>query len=190
MPEEGNAGGLANAAAAATEAMALENALRAYRETTVDAVKIEGGVQKAQIIETLTANGVAVMGHIGLLPQSVRGDGGFRVKGKSDDEIADLITDARAVEKAGAFAMVVEGVTADAGEAITNAVGIPTIGIGAGARTDGQVLVWSDMLGFFNDFRPKFVRRYMEGDTLVRKAVAQYTADVKSGAFPGEAESY
>lgn len=171
------------------EAGALESALRVYQETPADAVKIEGGVVKAPVIKKLTENGIAVVAHIGLLPQFFRSEG-FSVKGRADADLERLVADAKAVEAAGAFAIVIEGVTADVAQAITEAVNVPTIGIGAGKDTDGQVLVWSDMLGFFEDFKPKFVRRYMDGAGEVRKAVKSYCEDVKSGAFPGEAESY
>lgn len=171
------------------EAGALASALRVYRETPADAVKVEGGVTKAPIIKKLTENGIAVMGHVGLLPQFFRSEG-FSIKGRVEADLDRLIADAKAVEKAGAFAIVIEGVTAEVGRKITEAVSVPTIGIGAGKDTDGQVLVWSDMLGFFEDFKPKFVRRYMNGAEEVRKAIKNYSEDVKSGAFPGEAESY
>lgn len=171
------------------EAGALQNALRVYQETSADAVKIEGGVAKAPIIKKLTENGIAVMGHVGLLPQFFRSEG-YAVKGKDAEDAERLIADARAVEAAGAFAIVIEGVKADVAKQITEAVNIPTIGIGAGKDTDGQVLVWSDMLGFFEDFKPKFVREYLNGAELVKNAVKQYNEDVKSGSFPGEKESY
>ena len=171
------------------DAKALESAIRVYQETSADAVKIEGGVAKADIIRTITGNGIAVMGHIGLLPQFFRSEG-YAVKGKAEGDTDRLIADAKAVEAAGAFAIVIEGVKADVAKAITEAVSIPTIGIGAGKDTDGQVLVWSDMLGFFEDFKPKFVRQYLDGASLVKEAVKKYDADVKSGEFPNESESY
>jgi 3-methyl-2-oxobutanoate hydroxymethyltransferase len=171
------------------EATALASALRVYRETPADAVKIEGGAVKAGTIKKLTENGIAVMGHIGLLPQFFRSEG-YAVQGRAEGDLERLIADAKAVEAAGAFALVIEGVKADVASAITEAVTIPTIGIGAGNGTDGQVLVWSDMLGFFEDFRPKFVREYLNGATLVKEAVAQYRDDVQSGSFPGVDESY
>jgi 3-methyl-2-oxobutanoate hydroxymethyltransferase len=171
------------------EATALASALRVYRETPADAVKIEGGAVKAGTIKKLTENGIAVMGHIGLLPQFFRSEG-YAVQGRAEGDLERLIADAKAVEAAGAFALVIEGVKADVASAITEAVTIPTIGIGAGNGTDGQVLVWSDMLGFFEDFRPKFVREYLNGAALVKEAVAQYRDDVQSGSFPGVDESY
>ena len=172
------------------EQTALANAIRVYRESPVSAVKIEGGAEKAAIVRHLSQNAVAVMGHIGLMPQFVRAEGGWRVKGKDEANTQKLIDDALAIEAAGAFALVIEGVKAEAAKAITQAVKIPTIGIGAGADTDGQVLVWSDMLGFFEGFKPKFVRRYLEGAALVREKAADFAADVQNGRFPAEKEQY
>lgn len=169
---------------------ALTNAVKVYRETNAAAIKIEGGEDRAHIIEHLTSNSIAVMGHIGLMPQYVRSEGGYKVRGKTPEDTEQLIKDAIAVEKAGAFALVIEGVMSDAAKKITEAVSIPTIGIGAGNVTDGQVLVWSDMLGFFEDFKPKFVRHYMNGATQVKEAVNQYRADVQDTSFPDKKEEY
>lgn len=169
---------------------ALKNAVRVYQETTAAAVKIEGGEDRAHIIEHLTSNSVAVMGHIGLMPQYVRSEGGYKVRGKDEQDVEQLIRDAKAVEKAGAFALVIEGVKTPAALAITQAVNIPTIGIGAGNVTDGQVLVWSDMLGFFEAFKPKFVRHYMNGAQNVKDAVNQYRSDVQDASFPSQNEEY
>jgi len=168
---------------------ALDNAIRVYQETPADAIKVEGGADKADLIREITGNGIAVMGHIGLLPQFFRSEG-YAIKGKDDIDATRLIADAKAVEAAGAFAIVIEGVKADVAEKITKAVNIPTIGIGAGNGTDGQVLVWSDMLGFFEDFKPKFVRQYLKGADAVKQAVRQYREDIQSGSFPSENESY
>ena len=169
---------------------ALKNASKVYRQTRAAAVKIEGGSERAHIIEHLTKNSIAVIGHIGLMPQFVRSEGGYKVRGKSKEDIAKLIADAVAIEKAGAFCMVVEGVVPEAAKAITQAVKIPTIGIGAGAETDGQVLVWSDLLGFFTVFVPKFVKQYMQGASDVKKALAQFSKEVKTGTFPDDKYSY
>lgn len=169
---------------------ALKNAIKVFRETSADAIKIEGGKQKAHIIKDLVDNSIAVVGHIGLLPQNFRSEGGYKVKGKDDANIQSLIADAKAVEEAGAFCIVVEGVKEEAGEAIAKSVNIPIIGIGAGAKVDGQVLVWSDMFGFFDEFKPKFVRQYIDGANLVKKAVAEYKNDVESLKFPNENEKY
>jgi len=169
---------------------ALENAVRVYQETNANAIKIEGGEDRADIIEHLTSNSIAVMGHIGLMPQYVRSEGGYIVRGKTPEDIEQLVADAKAVEAAGAFSLVVEGVKTEAALAITKAVNIPVIGIGAGNVTDGQVLVWSDMLGFFEDFKPKFVRRYLNGGELARQAVQQYKEDVQDASFPDKEEEY
>lgn len=169
---------------------ALRNAVRVYQETKAAAIKIEGGANRADIIEHLTSNSIAVMGHIGLMPQYVRSEGGYKVRGKTKEDAEQLITDAIAIEKAGAFAIVVEGVMSDVAKKITDAVNIPIIGIGAGNVTDGQVLVWSDMLGLFEEFKPKFVRHYMNGASLVKEAVNQYRNDVQDSSFPAREEEY
>lgn len=169
---------------------ALKNCIKVFQKTQASAVKIEGGEDKAKIIKHLTSNGIAVMGHIGLMPQNVRSEGGYKVKGKNKAEEEQLIQDAIAVEKAGAFAVVIEGVKSDVAQKITQAINIPTIGIGAGNVTDGQVLVWSDMLGFFEDFKPKFVRHYLNGAKLVKDAVISYKNDVLSLSFPSKDEEY
>jgi 3-methyl-2-oxobutanoate hydroxymethyltransferase len=172
------------------ENQALENAAKVYAQTNAAAIKIEGGEDRAHIIEHLTKNSIAVMGHIGLMPQYVRSEGGYKVRGKSKEDEEQLIKDAIAVEKAGAFCIVVEGVMSDVAKKITEAVSIPIIGIGAGNVTDGQVLVWSDMLGFFEDFKPKFVRHYLNGAKLVKEAVNQYRSDVQDSSFPSKEEEY
>lgn len=172
------------------EKQALKNAIKVFRQTKADAVKIEGGVEKAHIVEVLTKNSIAVVGHIGLLPQNVRAEGGYKVKGKDDQNIQKLIEDAKAIEKAGAFIIVIEGVKPDAAYQVTKAVNVPVIGIGAGVDTDGQVLVWSDMLGFYDQFKPKFVRRYLNGAELVKDGVRAYVEDVKNKNFPSEKEIY
>ena len=169
---------------------ALTNAVKVYQQTNAAAIKIEGGEDKAHIVEHLTANSIAVMGHIGLMPQYVRSEGGYKVRGKTQEDAEQLIKDAVAIEKAGAFCIVVEGVLSDVAKRITDAVNVPVIGIGAGNVTDGQVLVWSDMLGFFEDFKPKFVRHYLDGASLVKDAVNQYREDVQTKAFPSKEEEY
>ena len=169
---------------------ALTNAVKVYANTNAAAIKIEGGEDKAEIIKHLTSNSIAVMGHIGLMPQYVRSEGGYKVRGKSEEDIQQLIKDAIAVEKAGAFCLVIEGVKSEAAQRITEAVNIPTIGIGAGNQTDGQVLVWSDMLGLFEEFKPKFVRHYLDGASLVKEAVNQYVSDVQDTTFPSKEEEY
>ncbi|MGM0622841.1 MAG: 3-methyl-2-oxobutanoate hydroxymethyltransferase [Campylobacterota bacterium] len=171
-----------------TPGTALQNALRVYKESAADAVKIEGN--KKQVIQTLTQNGIAVVSHIGLLPQSARGEGGYSVKGKDADSKAQIIQDALDVEKAGAVMLVIEGVKADVAKEVTKAVNIPVIGIGAGLDVDGQVLVWSDMLGFFEEFKPKFVKRYFEGALHVKEATKQYAKEVQEGSFPQSEHTY
>ena len=169
---------------------ALKNSIRVFQETNADCVKIEGGEDKADIVRHLTSNGIAVCGHIGLLPQSVRGEGGYKVKGKNDKEALQLIEDARAIEDAGAFCMVIEGVKAEVATEIAKCVDIPVIGIGAGSGVDGQVLVFSDMLGLFEEFTPKFVKKYLDGASLVKNALEQYANEVKTREFPQEIHTY
>ena len=169
---------------------ALKNAIKVFQKTSADAVKIEGGEDKADIIEYLCSNGVAVCGHIGLLPQAVRGEGGYKVKGKTEGERVQLIKDAKAVERAGAFCIVIEGVKADVAADVAKSVEIPVIGIGAGKDVDGQVLVFSDMLGLFEEFTPKFVKKYMDGASLVKEALKSYSDEVKTREFPQEIHTY
>jgi len=173
-----------------TPEQAVQNATRAYQETNAQAVKIEGGQERAHIVEALSQNSIAVLGHIGLMPQFLRSDGGYKIRGKSEEDIATLVADAKALERAGAFAIVVEGVKEEAAEAITKAVSIPTIGIGAGNVTDGQVLVWSDMFGFFEAFKPKFVKQYMNGAKQIREGIQNYRDEVKDKSFPSEEYTY
>ncbi len=173
------------------EKEALKNCIQVYSQTNVAAVKIEGGQDRAHIVKHLTSNSIAVVGHIGLMPQYVRSEGGYIVRGKTSQDIEQLICDAKAIEAAGAFCIVLEGVKTEAAIEITKAVNVPVIGIGAGNVTDGQVLVWSDMLGFFEAFKPKFVRRYLDGANIVRQAVQSYCKDVENGIFPdNEKEGY
>ena len=150
------------------------------------AVKLEGGVRMAEAIAACTRADIPVMAHIGLTPQSVHRMGGFKVQRDAEA----LIEDALAVERAGAFSMVVEGVPAELGERITQAVSIPTIGIGAGPSCDGQVLVWHDLLGLYDGLRPKFVKRYAELGTLTHAALAEYCREVRAGTFPGTEHSF
>lgn len=174
----------------ATPEQALANATRIYQQTDAQAVKIEGGKEREHIVRLLTQNSIAVLGHIGLMPQFVRSEGGYKVRGKDEADIDRLVEDAKALEKAGAFALVVEGVKSKAAQAITNAVSIPTIGIGAGNSTDGQVLVWSDMFGFFEAFKPKFVKQYFQGAQYIREGLQAYRNEVKSRVFPDESHNY
>ncbi|PUD20622.1 3-methyl-2-oxobutanoate hydroxymethyltransferase, partial [Helicobacter pylori] len=131
-----------------------------------------------------------VVGHIGLMPQFVRLDGGYKIKGKNEEQQKKLLEDALSLEEAGAGLLVLEGITTPIAQTITQKIKIPTIGIGSGKDCDGQILVWSDMLGFFDSFKPKFVREYLKGKELVQNAIKQYADDVKKGNFPNELESY
>jgi len=170
-------------------AQAFRNASRLMAETGAPSVKLEGGTHMAETIGFLTARGVPVMAHVGLTPQAVNTLGGYKVVGR-DNEAAKVMADARAVEAAGAFSVVLEKVPRGLAGKITKALTIPTIGIGAGRDCDGQVLVVDDMLGLFTDFRPKFVKRYAELGKTADEAMAAYAADVRSGAFPGEEHSF
>jgi len=169
---------------------ALKNSIKVFQETSADSIKIEGGEDKADIIRYLCLNGIAVCGHIGLLPQAVRSEGGYIIKGKTQEEREQLIKDARAVEEAGAFCMVIEGVKAEVAAEVAASVTIPVIGIGAGKDVDGQVLVFSDMLGLFEEFTPKFVKKYLDGSSLVKKALKSYAKEVQNREFPKEEHTY
>lgn len=169
---------------------AVRNAGRLMKEGRAGAVKLEGGVRVAEQIRAIVKAGIPVMGHIGLTPQSINVFGGFKVQGKSEEAARGLLADAKAVEEAGAFAVVIEAVPAALAQMITDAVSIPTIGIGAGAGCDGQILVYQDMLGMFSDFTPKFVKRYANVGEVMREAFANYAAEVASGAFPTEEHTY
>ena len=168
---------------------AYRNAARLMAETGAPAVKLEGGVHMAETIAFLTARGVPVMAHVGLTPQAVNTFGGYKVVGRGE-EAEKVMADARAVEEAGAFSVVLEKVPEGLAARITKALTIPTIGIGAGAACDGQVLVVDDMLGLFTDFRPKFVKRYAELGKAADEAIAGYAAEVRSRAFPAAEHSF
>tara|TARA_R110000787_G_scaffold110809_8_gene219545 strand:- start:1691 stop:2527 length:837 start_codon:yes stop_codon:yes gene_type:complete len=168
---------------------AFLNAARIMKETGCQAVKIESGTYAAGQIAHLVERGVPVMGHIGLRPQAVNVDGGFRAKGRTNAERDRVIAEARASADAGAFAIVIEGVAEDLAAEITAEVSCPTIGIGASAACDGQVLVTHDMLGLF-DWTPKFVRRYADLSKTISEAAAAYADDVRTRRFPGDAETY
>jgi len=168
---------------------AFRNASRLMAETGAPAVKLEGGQHMAETIAFLSARGVPVMAHVGLTPQAVNTLGGYKVVGRAE-EAERVMADARAVEEAGAFSVVLEKVPEGLAARITQALAIPTIGIGAGVRCDGQVLVVDDMLGQFTDFRPKFVKRYAELGKAADEAIAAYAADVRSRAFPAAEHSF
>jgi 3-methyl-2-oxobutanoate hydroxymethyltransferase len=169
--------------------IAFENAVRILQETGAGAVKLESGPQMAKTVAYLTERGVPVMGHVGLRPQAVLAEGGFRAKGRTEAERARVLAEAEATVAAGAFALVVEGVAEPLAREITARVGIPTIGIGASSACDGQVLVTDDMLGLF-EWTPKFVRRYADLRSAVIEAATAFAADVKARRFPAEAEIY
>ena len=169
--------------------VAFRNASRVLSETGAQAVKLESGVYAAETIEYLVERGVPVMGHVGLRPQAIHVDGGFKAKGRTEEERRKVIDEAVAADQAGAFAIVVEGVSEGLSREITEAVGIPTIGIGASKDCDGQILVTQDMLGLF-DWTPKFVKRYGDLKSLVSEAVGAYAEDVRTRQFPGAAQVY
>lgn len=162
-------------------AQALVSAGRLVQEGGAHAVKLEGGERTAAAVEAIVRAGVPVMGHVGLTPQSVHALGGFKVQ-RAEEQ---LLRDARSLEAAGAFAVVVEAVPAPLGKAVTEALAVPTIGIGAGADCSGQVLVFHDLLGLYGEFRPRFVKRYADLATVAREAIAAYCEEVRSGQFPG-----
>ena len=170
-------------------AQALETASRFMKEAGAHAIKLEGGQRVAHQVSELVAAGVPVMGHIGLTPQSVHAFGGFRVQGRGDEAGERLLHDAKVLEAAGAFSIVLEGIPSELGAKITQTLHIPTIGIGAGPECDAQVLVWQDMAGL-SPRSPKFAKRYADIGSILRDAAAAYAADVASGAFPTEEYSY
>ncbi len=169
---------------------ALRNAGRFLSEGGAQAVKLEGGVDAAPTISRIVQAGIPVMGHVGLTPQSVHAMGGFRVQGKTEEAARRVIDDARAVAAAGAYALVLEGIPSDLAGRITSTVDIPTIGIGAGAQCDGQVLVCYDLLGLTPDLRPKFVKRYADFFEDGVKAAKRYKEEVRTGIFPSEEHSF
>jgi 3-methyl-2-oxobutanoate hydroxymethyltransferase len=171
-------------------AAAFRAAAQVMKETGCSAVKLEGGREMAETIAYLTARGIPVMGHVGLMPQSVHSVGGYRARGKDQAQAADILADAQAVAEAGAFSIVIEGVVEPLAREITERVAVPTIGIGASPACDGQILVIDDLIGMFNDFTPKFVKRYAEIGEEIGKAVAQYAADVRARRFPGPEHTF
>lgn len=165
---------------------AYRTAARVLAETGCDAVKLEGGVEMAETVAYLASRSIPVMGHVGLKPQSVRVMGGFAVQGKDEAQAKRVVEDARAIAEAGAFSIVVEGTMEPVARAVTAAVPVPTIGIGASPACDGQVLVIDDILGLFGDFTPRFVKRYAELAPEIENAVKAYADDVRARAFPGD----
>lgn len=169
---------------------ALRNAGRLMKETGATAVKLEGGAEVAETVRRIVAAGIPVMGHLGLTPQSVNQLGGYRLQGKTPAAAVKLVADARALEAAGAFAVVLETIPARVAECITHGVGIPTIGIGAGPFCDGQVQVLHDFLGIFQDFVPRHAKQFAQVGQTISTAVASYVADVQANAFPTAKESF
>jgi 3-methyl-2-oxobutanoate hydroxymethyltransferase len=169
---------------------AFRNAGRIMKETKAGGVKIEGGKAVAKVVEKITGAGIPTMGHVGLLPQSILMYGGYQPRGRSEEEAQEIIDDAIALQDAGAFAIVIEKVPAELGKRITDALSIPTIGIGAGPECSGQILVTPDMLGLYEDFRPRFVRLYASLTKEITSACENYISDVKLRTFPNESESY
>ncbi len=169
---------------------AVVNAGRLMKEGRADAVKLEGGASVCPQIKAITEAGIPVMAHLGLTPQSINAFGGFKVQGKSEEAAKKLIEDAKAIEAAGAFGVVLECVPAKLAGLITETIKIPTIGIGAGNVCDGQVLVYQDMLGMFSDFTPKFVRRFANVGEVMREAFRSYCREVQEGTFPAAEHEY
>ena len=168
----------------------LRNAARLIREGGAEAVKLEGGAERAEMIKAIRSAEIPVMGHIGLTPQSVHATGGYKVAGRGAEDARRLLRDAAALEEAGVFALVLEGVPTAVAKVITDRVSIPTIGIGAGPHTDGQVLVYHDLLGLHFGRYPKFVRKYADLAGAATAAIANWMTDVRSGDFPAPDESY
>lgn len=164
---------------------AIFNALRFLKEAGCDAIKLEGGLAMCGIVKSLVEAGIPVMAHIGLTPQTAGQLGGYKVQGKGLDAAGKLLAEARGLEAAGAFAVVMECIPAGLAQVISRAVAIPTIGIGAGVHCDGQVLVTHDLLGMFDRFIPKFVKKYSNISPVIQESIQSYGADVKAGAFPG-----
>ncbi len=174
----------------ASPAEALRNAGRMLKEGGTQSVKLEGGVRVAETVRMLVEAGIPVMGHIGLTPQSINQLGGYKVQGKTPKEAVRLLNDAMALQEAGAYAIVLETVPVHVARIITEKLDVPTIGIGAGPHTDGQVQVWHDMLGLFTDFVPKHAKRFANLGDTINVALRTYADDVRSGAFPTEKESF
>ena len=173
-----------------SEEEGIRNAIRIMKETGVDAVKIEGGAEVAPMIKKMVNAGIPVSGHLGLTPQSVHKFGGYGLRAKNTGEAEKLIADAKALDEAGCFCIVLEKIPADLAKRVTNAVSCATIGIGAGVNCDGQVLVYTDMLGMNKGFKPKFLRQYANLYDVMTEAIGHYVDDVKSADFPNETESY
>ena len=169
---------------------ALRNAGRFLKEARADGVKVEGGAMRAPLIRRMVENGIPVMGHIGLTPQSIHALGGYKIQGRTHPEAEHLLSDARALDEAGIFSLVLECLPATLGADITAAVSVPTLGIGGGPACDGQILVTHDVLGLFGDFKPRFVKRYANIGEDITRVLQQYREEVEQGLFPAEENSY
>jgi 3-methyl-2-oxobutanoate hydroxymethyltransferase len=169
---------------------ALNSAIRIMKESGAHAVKMEGGSEIRESIQRILTAGIPVMGHLGLTPQSIYKFGTYQVRAKEEQEAERLLSDAKVLDECGCFALVLEKIPASLAAQVTSSIEIPTIGIGAGSQVDGQVLVVNDMLGYTQDFSPRFLRRYMNAGEQIHNAVSQYVTDVKSGEFPNEKEQY
>jgi 3-methyl-2-oxobutanoate hydroxymethyltransferase len=173
-----------------TAEQALTAASRLMKEAGADSVKLEGGSEVAPIVEALVRAGVPVLGHVGLTPQTASALGGYKLQGKDEANARRILDGAVALERAGCWGVVLELVPGPLAKLITERIGIPTIGIGAGPHCDGQVLVFHDLVGLFSGFTPTFVKRYTEAGTAIRDAVASYAAEVRDGRFPGDGKSF
>ena len=171
-------------------AVAFRNAARIMSETSAHAVKLEGGVEMQSTIKFLVERGIPVMGHVGLMPQSMKVDGGFKVRGKNNDDYQHILNDAKAICDAGAFSIVVEGVVEPLAREITAIIACPTIGIGASMHCDGQILVTDDMIGLFNEFTPKFVKKYADISNNITDAVKNYADEVTTRKFPDDSHCF
>jgi 3-methyl-2-oxobutanoate hydroxymethyltransferase len=174
----------------ATPEQALTAASRLMKDAGADSVKLEGGAEMAPIVGALVRAGVPVLGHVGLTPQTASALGGYKLQGKDEANARRILDGAIALERAGCWGVVLELVPGPLARLITERIGIPTIGIGAGPHCDGQVLVFHDLVGLFSGFQPTFVKRYIEAGTAIRDAVARYAAEVRDGSFPGEGKSF
>src|SRR2546430_2642952 len=169
---------------------AVKNAVRLAAEGGVEAVKLEGGAEYTEVVQRIVRAGVPVMGHLGLTPQSVHKLGGYVVQGRSEEKAQKLLDDAKALEQAGCYSLVLEAIPAELASEITRSIGIPTIGIGAGAGCDGQVLVIYDLLGMNPTFAPRFVKKYLDLGVLIREAVTSFCDEVKHGTFPAPEHTF
>jgi 3-methyl-2-oxobutanoate hydroxymethyltransferase len=173
-----------------SDELALENAIRFVKEASADAVKLEGVGPSVSRVRALVGAGISVMGHIGLTPQSATALGGFKAQGRTAEQARKLVADARELEAAGCFAIVLEAVPAAVAAEVTRTLAIPTIGIGAGRECDGQVLVWHDLLGLYEGRSPRFAKRYADLGTEIRRALETYAGEVRSGRFPEDQHTY